>query len=203
MEVRVMPTTNRLPKILQRLTEVGIGVTALVATVFLLAAVFTDSALETPMEFTPAEDTYSLTSEAWGTGTIHDAVGVVGFTDRSATFVALSTAKVLAYAAASLVLLVLLRNILKTLSVGTPFVDANVGRIRAIGILIPVFGFLIQGLHWATSLIVMDTVTAEGLHIEARLTPNLTYLFIGLVVVALAEVFRYGTHLQTDADLTI
>jgi len=198
-----MSTTNRLPKILQRLTEVGIGVTALVAIVFLLAAVFTDSALETPMEFTPAEDTYSLTSEAWGTGTIHDAVGVARFTERSATLVALSTAKILAYAAASLVLLVLLRNTLKTLSAGTPFVDANVDRIRAIGILIPVFGFLIQGLHWATSLVAMDTVAAEGLHIEASLTLNLTYLFIGLVIVALAEVFRYGSHLQTDADLTI
>ena len=203
MEMKVMSTTNRLPRILQRLTEIGIAITAVVAVVFLVAVVFTDSALETPMEFTPDEDTYSLSSEAWGTGTIHDAVGIVDFTDKSAAYVALSAAKVLAYAAASLALLVLLRRILQTLSAGTPFVDTNADRIRAIGILIPAFGFLIQGLHWATSLMVMDTVTAEGLHIEARLTLNLTYLFIGLVIVALAEAFRYGTHLQTDADLTV
>jgi len=203
MEVEVMSTTNRLPKILQRLTEIGIAITVAMAVIFLLAVVFTDSTLETPMEFTPDEDTYSLSSEAWGTGTIHDAVGLVTFTDKSATIVALSTANVLAYAAASLALLVLLRRILQTLSAGTPFVEANAHRIRAIGILIPAFGFLIQGLHWATSLIVMDTVAAEGLHIEARLTLNLTYLFIGLVIVALAEAFRHGTHLQTDTDLTI
>ena len=198
-----MSTTERLPKVLQRLTEVGIAVTAVVAVVFLLTAVFTDSALQTPMEFTPEEGTYSLSSETWGSGTIGDAVGVVGFTDKSASLVALSTAKILVYAAASLTLLVLLRSILKTLSAGTPFVDANADRIRAIGILIPAFGFLIQGLDWATSLVVMDTVTAEGLHIEARLTLNLTYLFIGLVIVALSEAFRHGTHLQTDADLTV
>lgn len=198
-----MSTTERLPKVLQRLTEVGIAVTAVVAVVFLLTAVFTDSALQTPMEFTPEERTYSLSSETWGTGTIGDAIGVVGFTDKSASLVALSAAKILAYAAASLTLLVLLRSILKTLSAGTPFVDANADRIRAIGILIPAFGFLIQGLDWATSLVVMNTVTAEGLHIEARLTLNLTYLFIGLVIVALAEAFRHGTHLQTDADLTV
>jgi len=198
-----MPTPNRLPKILQRLTEIGIAITAVVAVIFLLAIVFTDSALETPMEFTPDEDTYTLTSESWGTGTIHDAVGVVTFTDKSATIIALSAAKILAYAAASLALLVLLRRILQTLSTGTPFAEPNANRIRAIGILIPTFGFLIQGLHWATSLIVMDTVAAEGLHIEARITLNLTYLFIGLVIVALAEAFRYGTHLQADADLTI
>lgn len=198
-----MSTSNRLPKTLQRLTEIGIAITAVVAVVLLLAVVFTDSALETPMEFTPGEDTYSLSSEAWGTGTILDAVGVVRFTDKSAAFVALSAAKVLTFAAASLTLLVFLRRILQTLSAGTPFVDANAHRIRAIGILIPAFGFLIQGLHWASSLVVMDTVTAEGLHIEARLTLNLTYLFIGLVIVAIAEAFRYGTHLQADADLTI
>jgi hypothetical protein len=203
MEVEVMSTSNRLPKTLQRLTEIGIAITAVVAVVLLLAVVFTDSALETPMEFTPGEDTYSLSSEAWGTGTILDAVGVVRFTDKSAAFVALSAAKVLTFAAASLTLLVFLRRILQTLSAGTPFVDANAHRIRAIGILIPAFGFLIQGLHWASSLVVMDTVTAEGLHIEARLTLNLTYLFIGLVIVAIAEAFRYGTHLQADADLTI
>ena len=198
-----MSTTNRLPNILQRLTEIGIAITVAMAVIFLLAVVFTNSAPETPMEFTPNEDTYTLSSEAWGTGTIHDAIGLVTFTVRSATIVALSAAKVLAYAAASLALLVLLRRILQTLSAGTPFVEANAHRIRAIGILIPAFGFLIQGLHWATSLIVMDTVAAEGLHIEARLTLNLTYLFIGLVIVALAEAFRHGTHLQTDADLTI
>lgn len=197
-----MPTTNRLPKILQRLTEIGIGIT-IVAAVVALLVVFTNSAFGTLLEFTADEDTYSLSSEAWGTGTIHDAVGIATFTDKSASLVAFSTARIVAYAAASLTLLVLLRGILKTLSAGTPFVDTNANRIRAIGILIPAFGFLIQGLQWATSLVAMNTVTADGLEIEARLTLNPTYLFIGLVIVALAEAFRHGTDLQTDAELTV
>ncbi len=197
-----MPTTNRLPSILQRLTEIGIGITIVAAAIVLLV-VFTNSAFGTLLEFTADEDAYSLSSEAWGTGTIQDAVGIATFTDTSASLIALSTARILAYAAASLTLLVLLRGILKTLSAGTPFVDTNADRIRAIGILIPAFGFLIQGLQWATSLVAMNTVTAEGLEIEARLTPNPTYLFIGLVIVALAEAFRHGTDLQTDAELTV
>ena len=197
-----MSTTNRLPKILQRLTEIGIGIT-IVAAVAVLLVVFASSEFGTLLEFTADEDSYSLSSEAWGAGTIHDAVGIATFTDKSASLVAFSTARILAYTAASLTLLVLLRGILKTLSAGTPFVDTNADRIRAIGILIPAFGFLIQGLQWATSLVAMNTVTAEGLEIEARLTLNPTYLFIGLVIVALAEAFRHGTDLQTDAELTV
>ena len=117
--------------------------------------------------------------------------------------VALWGAAVLVYAASAIILLVLLRSILRTVAAGTPFVEGNARRIRAIGILIPAFGLLIQALQWATALVTMNTVVADGLHIKASLTLNLTYLFIGLVIVALAEVFRYGSLLQADADLTV
>lgn len=198
-----MTSNNRLPGILQRLTEFGIAITAAIALLLLVAVVFTDADFGTPIEFTPDEDTYSLSSDAWGTGTITNATALATFTDRDATFTVLAAVKIVLYAAASIALLLLLRGILITVANGEPFAAQNTRRLRAIGILIPVFGFLIQGLNWATSLVTMDTVTAEGLHIEANLSPNLTYLFIGLVIVAVAEAFRHGTDLQTDADLTV
>ena len=198
-----MSTTGRLPKVLQRLTEVAIAVTILAAVVVLLVTAFADVPLDAPVEFTPDEDTYSLSSDAWGSGTILEAVGTARFTERSASLVALWAAAVLTYAVSAITLLVLLRRILQSVSAGTPFVEANARRIRAIGNLIPVFGLLIQALHWATALVTMDTVAAEGLHIRASLSPNLTYLFIGLVIIALGEVFRYGSQLQADVDLTV
>lgn len=198
-----MTNTNRLPRILQRLTEVGIAITAVVALLLLVVVVFTDADLGTPIEFTPDEDTYSLTSDAWGTGTITNATGLAIFTDTNTTFTVLAATKIVLYATASIALLFLLRGILITVADKEPFAQQNTNRIRAIGILIPAFGFLIQGLNWATSLVAMDAVTAEGLHIEANISPNLTYLFIGLVIVAVAEAFDYGTDLQSDADLTV
>lgn len=203
MEVEAVSRTNRLPRVLQRLTELGIAVTIVVAVVVLVATAFADAPLDAPMQFTPDEDTYSLTSDAWGSGTILEAAGTVRFTESSASLVTLWVAAILIYAASAIALLALLRSILQAVAAGTPFVERNARRIRAIGILIPVFGLLIQALQWATALVTMNTVAAEGLHIRASLTLNLTYLFIGLVIVALAEVFRYGSHLQTDADLTV
>lgn len=198
-----MSSANRLPKVLQRLTEVAIAVTIVAAVVVFVATVLADTPLDAPIQFTPDEATYTLASDTWGSGTILDAVGVARFAERSASLFALWSAAVLVYAVAAITLLVLLRRILQSVAAGTPFVEGNASRIRAIGILIPVFGFLIQALQWATALVTMNTVVAEGLHIEASLTLNLTYLFIGLVVVALAEVFRYGSHLQADVDLTV
>ena len=193
----------RLPKILQRLTEVGIAIAAAIALLLPAVTVFTDVDPGTLIEFTPDEGAYSLTSDAGGSGTITNATGVVTFTKTTAMFRVLTATKILLYAAASIALLILLRGVLVTVAKDEPFARHNTNRIRAIGILIPVFAFAVQALNWTTSLIAMDSVNAQGLHIEANLSPNLTYLFIGLVVVALAEIFQYGTSLQTDADLTI
>ena len=193
----------RLPKILQRLTEVGIAIAAAIALLLPAVTVFTDVEPGTLIEFTPDEGAYSLTSDAGGSGTITNATGVVTFTKTTAMFRVLTATKILLYAAASIALLILLRGVLVTVAKDEPFARHNTNRIRAIGILIPVFAFAVQALNWTTSLIAMDSVNAQGLHIEANLSPNLTYLFIGLVVVALAEIFQYGTSLQTDADLTI
>lgn len=193
----------RLPKILQRLTEVGIAIAAAIALLLPAVTVFTDVEPGTVIEFTPDEGAYSLTSDAGGSGTITNATGVVTFTKTTAMFRVLTATKILLYAAASIALLILLRGVLVTVAKDEPFARHNTNRIRAIGILIPVFAFAVQALNWTTSLIAMDSVDAQGLHIEANLSPNLTYLFIGLVVVALAEIFQYGTSLQTDADLTI
>ena len=193
----------RLPKILQRLTEVGIAIAAAIALLLPAVTVFTDVEPGTIIEFTPDEGAYSLTSDAGGSGTITNATGVVTFTKTTAMFRVLTATKILLYAAASIALLILLRGVLVTVAKDEPFARHNTNRIRAIGILIPVFAFAVQALNWTTSLIAMDSVNAQGLHIEANLSPNLTYLFIGLVVVALAEIFQYGTSLQTDADLTI
>lgn len=203
MEVKVVSSASRLPRALQRLTEVAIAVTIIVAAVVFVAMAFSDAPLDAPIQFTPDQDTYTLVSDGWGSGTIVDAAGMARFTERSASLVALWGAAVIVYAASAIILLVLLRSILRTVAAGTPFVEGNARRIRAIGILIPAFGLLIQALQWATALVTMNTVVADGLHIKASLTLNLTYLFIGLVIVALAEVFRYGSLLQADADLTV
>ena len=42
-----------------------------------------------------------------------------------------------------------------------------------------------------------------GFDIAYRFDLNLADVFVGLIILSLAEVFRYGMTLQADSDLTV
>jgi hypothetical protein len=49
----------------------------------------------------------------------------------------------------------------------------------------------------------MNYISVPGIRIDAVLGLNVTMLFIGLVILVLAEVFRVGVQLREEQDLTI
>ena len=105
----------------------------------------------------------------------------------------------------AVVLLVLgqLRAVFRTLRDGRPFVPANATRLRWIGFAV-IAGELARtaGIYAANSY-VMTHFSAPGLRFDAR--PDLSILTIvhGLIILAIAEVFRTGTRLDEDQSLTI
>lgn len=101
-----------------------------------------------------------------------------------------------------LVLVLLLRKIVISVGNGEPFIEANVRRIRAIGI-ITVAAEFIRGLGvLAIQAWVADSVKT-GIFMTVDVRWNLAILVLGAVIISLAEVFRYGMQLQSDADLTV
>jgi hypothetical protein len=90
-----------------------------------------------------------------------------------------------------------LRHIFATLTAGDPFRPDNVKRLRAIG-------FGLAGLELINYAIPMLTNWAFKSQIrEAHWSVNLTAWFAVLVVFVLAEVFREGARLRSEAELTI
>lgn len=89
-----------------------------------------------------------------------------------------------------------LRRIFATLTAGDPFHPDNVGRLRAIGIFLAALE-LGSYLYWGVARhIVADAeFDKNGM--------NLTSWFSVLVVFVLAEVFREGARLRSEAELTI
>ncbi|HBE80845.1 MAG TPA: hypothetical protein DDW65_24125 [Firmicutes bacterium] len=96
-----------------------------------------------------------------------------------------------------------LRKILTTLEAGTPFVIENVNRIRKIGLLI--FGGIvaqfIAGLFLGRAI--MENVIVKGTIFTAKSGFNGDTIFIALVILVIAEIFRQGTLLKEEHDLTI
>jgi len=90
-----------------------------------------------------------------------------------------------------------LRRVFETLTQGDPFRPENVGRLRIVGaslIALEVVGYLIRA---AVMWLAPEAVGA------IRFSINLSGWFAILSVFVLAEVFREGARLRSDAELTI
>jgi DUF2975 family protein len=105
----------------------------------------------------------------------------------------------------ALVLFVLgqLRAVFRTLRDGRPFVPANAARIRWIAFAV-IAGELVRAVvMYSANSYVMTHFTANGLQFDARPDVNGITLVHGLIILAIAEVFRTGTSLDEDQSLTI
>jgi hypothetical protein len=96
-----------------------------------------------------------------------------------------------------------LKRIFRTFHAGLIFKDENARRVRAIGLL-TLGGAIANTLvsYFIGSLVAGDLGIA-GATVSASLHLNIESFFAGLVLIVLAEIFRRGTTLQAEQDLTV
>lgn len=110
---------------------------------------------------------------------------------------------VIFYWLAGLLVLYQLRGIFATLAAGTPFSGDNVRRIRIIGMAVIAGSLLKTVVYTMIGLHIADLVQVPGLEVQGRIELDLGGIFLGMVVLVLAEVFRHGARLQEEQDLTV
>lgn len=96
-----------------------------------------------------------------------------------------------------------LRKIFATLTEGNPFLLENTRRVRKIGLLI--FAGVLVKLIAGTVIgkVIMENVVVPGVIFKIKGNLNLGGVFIGLVMLILAEIFRQGALLKEEQDLTV
>lgn len=93
--------------------------------------------------------------------------------------------------------------VFRTLRDGQPFVRANAIRIRRLGFVV-IAGEVVRAvLIFAANSYAMSHFSAIGLRFDARPDLNLFAIVHGLIILAIAEVFRAGTRLDEEQSLTI
>ena len=167
---------------------------------------FETLSMTVPIQFVPAVDSYSLTSEAWGTGEIVSATGEAKF--ESTSIGSLRTAVELVVLLLLLgipiyFILFMLRRIFSSMVDSSPFIPANVNRIRWVAALLIIISILAQLIQAQLGRMMLTTVASSGLELSPRFNFDLGMIVIGLIIFSLAEVFRYGLELQTETDLTV
>lgn len=100
---------------------------------------------------------------------------------------------------ATIVVLLLLLRIVRTLRVGDPFVLANARRLRLIALAVALGGTGASALlAWGEHLVLSDAVIAPFVREQLHIT--FLPLLAGLGILLLAEVFRRGALMRADLE---
>jgi hypothetical protein len=96
-----------------------------------------------------------------------------------------------------------LRALVRTLRDGRPFVPANATRIRWIAFAVIAGELARVTVMYSANSYVMTHFSAPALQFDAWPDLNVFTIVHGLIILAIAEVFRTGTRLDEDHSLTI
>ena len=101
------------------------------------------------------------------------------------------------YMGALIVITNRLRRVFETLTFGDPFRPENVGRLRVVGISL----IALEAVGYLIRMTVLWLAPESGANVHFSI--SLSGWFAILAVFVLAEVFREGARLRSDAELTI
>jgi hypothetical protein len=149
------------------------------------------------------EGTMSLAANNKSTVDLDDAHGT--FEIDNPTFPIRILFTIIKLVKLSLIVLIiyLLRKIFRTLSNNEPFIKTNVNRLRIIAFTIMAFDLYYYLLNIITSVWIRPKVTFENIYIPQYVGSELNNVFFGLLVLAIAEIFRIGFKMKEEQDLTI
>lgn len=130
----------------------------------------------------------------WGLGNPSMSLWGPSVADRASL-----AAPLLAWGALALAVLGLLWRLVRSVAVDDVFTQTSARRVALIGGLVAVGGSLVQlGTYWLEAGIVARSA-ADGI-LKAAFSFSFVPLWLGLVVVTLAEVLRQGARLRQDVE---
>lgn len=106
--------------------------------------------------------------------------------------------------AAFTIMAILFKNligILKTVREDRPFARDNANRLTTMGVILLISSVVANVIRAAMVLAIVNTLNIPN--IEVNFSFDLTMLLMGLLLLILAGVFRYGSYLQEEVDSTL
>jgi Protein of unknown function (DUF2975) len=165
------------------------------------------TSMDIPVSFSVDGRTVHVTDAADGVegAQVRDvrSTGYLKFSPPSRPFLAAAAISLFLMLALVLWVLGQLIAVVRTLRDGRPFVAGNATRIRAIGYAVIAGELARSVLMLIGNRYAMAHFSAEGLRFLAWPDIDVLALVHGLIILAIAEVFRLGTRLDEDQSLTV
>lgn len=165
-----------------------------------------DGEIDIPVSFSVDPRALPVSSPSLGIerAQVENARGSLKFTPPpGASFIAPVLFGLALMLAAVLFVVGQLRAVFRTLRDGRPFVPANAARIRWIAFAVIAGEIARAAIVYSANSHAMTYFSANGLRFDARPDLNFFTFVHGLIILAIAEVFRTGTSLDEDQSLTI
>lgn len=96
-----------------------------------------------------------------------------------------------------------LQHLVSSFVVSNPFNPQNVKRLKCIGWILLAWAFIEASSGLAVGTMFSQMNRLPGLHVTVHWRPNLSTILMAALSFVLAEVFRLGTKLRKDNELTI
>jgi hypothetical protein len=164
------------------------------------------SQIDVPIGLVSSPGTFRSNTAGLGSAEIVPETGIARFTlPLDLPGFALMLFLGLLKTAPALVVLELLRRTLGAIVDGDPFAAVNALRITWIGLVIMAAQVVEAAAGFGVMVLAGEAAYSPGTAslVRPAFGMNLSMLFLGLLIVALGEVFRHGSRLQTDVDLTV
>jgi hypothetical protein len=150
-------------------------------------------------------DDRTLSAPALGIeqGQLGDLQGTLRFPPRWGAFFVANLVLAVCSLGLALWVIGLLRSLISAIRAGRPFAAANASRVRLIGWAVIIGEIVRVSVVYFENRYAMTHFAAQGLQFTARPDISVFAIVHGLIILALAEVFRAGTRLDEDQLLTI
>jgi hypothetical protein len=163
--------------------------------------------LDIPVAVEVEPQTYNIASSSLGIEgaqiRIQDVRAHLQFPAQRNAFAFGTLSTLTIFLALALWVLTQLRQIFRTLRNGQPFLPANAGRIRRLGLAV-ILGELVRAaVAYSGNYYMMSHFTAAGIRFAAPVDISVMALIHGLLIIVVAEVFRAGSLLEEEKSLTI
>ncbi|UCD37073.1 MAG: DUF2975 domain-containing protein [Fidelibacterota bacterium] len=103
----------------------------------------------------------------------------------------------------NLLILYQLRRVFASLRTGNPFRRENGTRIRWIGAAVVALGLFKAAFGIVSDPLVISRLEVAGIELRSGISLEGEYIFVGFLILVLAEIFRIGAEMKEEQELTI
>ena len=100
-------------------------------------------------------------------------------------------------------IITVVRTIMRSVRNGSPFTSANASRLKLLGLLVMVAGPFYGILEYIYGMMLRSSIDVPGAVVKVNPDARIMYVAVGIVILVIGQVFKYGVRLREDSELTI